>query len=1075
LKDEKIMRHYSEFKMLKVARLLFTCGRCLVLAMLLCSFPAYAIDYSFPGNLPLGCSQNASSTTEFTCGVTTLEADDTIIVNSPNPIQITVIGALTIGGDSGINSNGKTSDLTLNVLGAFVIGIKTNVNAIVNATAAVTVGANSQTGPITTTAGVVTLGVGSTVNGSIATEAGAVTLGADSSVKGRIDTPGGVVAIGKNGSVALGIKTGAGAITLGDDATVGGSLETPVGVVTLGANAKVGGVITTGAGAVTIGPNSTVGGNITTVAGVVTLTTYVVVGGITTVAGGITVGDHSEICGDVITTGAGVVTVTTNVHIGGRVSSVVGAVTISNGSTVGGNVIIAGGGVMTMTGVNVGGNIGTRAGAITLTNSHIGGSVKISGAGVLTTTGSTVNDISVFVQKGCATTTVVDHYQLSVPVSSLMCLPTPVIVTACATNSNPCTSIASTVNGSATLSSTKGSISAATLTGGVGTASLSYPNAVDGTAVTVSLISASTVAANADTCLGGSCTTIFNTAGFIFTDSANGPAVTLPTQVAGNSSDTYFLRAVKSNTSTQACQAALTGPQSVDLAYQCNNPGSCYAADMMSVNGGTATTIARNNDTGVVNSTPVNLTFDSNGNAPLTFVYSDVGQVKLWASKAASGLLLTDLNGSSNAFVVKPGGFVLSAIQQTALPQLGNPSAVNASGDKFIKAGEAFSVTVTATTTAASGAKTTPSYGRESSPEGVKLIATLVAPVGGLPGTLSGSLGAFTNGVAIGATFAWSEVGIMNLTPRIASGHYLGVAGDVMGTVSGNVGRFTPDHFMTAVTQACLGGDFTYSGQPFAVTVTAMSGGAASGVTQNYDGTPTSTLGYAKNLILSDASVLGVGALAPTAFLASQFTKGVATLSTPIFTFTTAKTVPTAIKLRAMDTDSVTSALNTEGLVQMRSGRIKLANAYGSEKLALPMALRLEYWTARGWIKNTEDTCTLLSPRNFGFSFPVQDNNKLTACDTAITLSGSAPSYLLSLSQSVAGRSGWVDITLNLGATALQPAATQCLVTGGPGAVEVPANLPWLQYSWTGVADNPKARAILGAFKSPLIYRRENY
>jgi hypothetical protein len=82
---------------------------------------------------------------------------------------------------------------------------------------------------------------------------------------------------------------------------------------------------------------------------------------------------------------------------------------------------------------------------------------------------------------------------------------------------------------------------------------------------------------------------------------------------------------------------------------------------------------------------------------------------------------------------------------------------------------------------------------------------------------------------------------------------------------------------------------------------------------------------------------------------------------------------------------------------------------------------------------------------------------------------------LLSLSQSVAGRSGWVDITLNLGATALQPAATQCLVTGGPGAVEVPANLPWLQYSWTGVADNPKARAILGAFKSPLIYRRENY
>jgi hypothetical protein len=1062
--------------MTNIARHRFNWARFMLLATLLIgSLPGYAITYNFPGNLPSSCSQNASSITEFTCGITTLEAGDNIVVDSLNPIQITVIGAFTIGGDSGVNINGRTSDLTLNVLGALALGINANVNATMFGTAAVTLGANSRIGPVTTTAGVVTLGVGSTINGNVVTDAGAVTLGANSLVKGSIETPEGVVAIGVNGSVALGIKTGAGAITLGDGATVGGSLETPIGVVTLGANTKVGGVIKTGAGAVTIGPNSLVGGNITTEAGVVTLTTYVSVGGISTVDGGITVGDHSEICGDLNTTGAGVVTITTNVHIGGNVSSVPGAVTISGGSSVAGNVIIVGAGVVTMTSAKVGGNVGTKEGAITLTTSHIGGSVIISGAGVLTKdANSTVNDASVFVQKGCANTSL-DHYELSVPASTLMCLPTTVTVTACANNSNPCTSIATDLSGSATLVSTSGSISAATLVAGVGTTSLSHPTAADGMAVTVSLHSASPAAANAATCLGGSCVSIFKSAGFIFTDTVNGSAVPFSTQLAGNSSGTYFLRAVESNTSTQACQAALTGPQSVDFAYQCNNPGSCYAADMMSVNGGTATTIARNNDTGVVNSTPVNLTFDSNGNAPLTFVYSDVGQVKLWVSKVASGLLLTELNGSSNAFVVKPGGFALSAIQQTASPQLGNPGALDAFAPKFIEAGENFSVTVTATTTPASGAKTTPSYGRESNPEGVKLISTLVAPVGGLPGILSGNLGAFSNGVATGAAFAWSEVGIINLTPRIASGHYLGVAGDVMGTVSGNIGRFIPSYFMTAVTQACLGGDFTYSGQPFAITVTAMSGGAASGVTQNYDGTPTGTLGYAKNLILSDASVLGVGALAPAAFLASQYTKGVATLSTPIFTFTTAKTVPTAIKLRAMDTDSVTSALNTEGLVQMRSGRIKLANAYGSEKLALPMALKLEYWTARGWIKNTEDTCTLLSPRNLGFSFPVQDNNKLTACDAAITLSGSAPSYLLSLSQSVAGRSGWVDITLNLGVTALQPAATQCLVTGGPGAAEVPANLLWLQYSWTGVADNPKARATFGVFKSPLIYRRENH
>ncbi len=33
----------------------------------------------------------------------------------------------------------------------------------------------------------------------------------------------------------------------------------------------------------------------------------------------------------------------------------------------------------------------------------------------------------------------------------------------------------------------------------------------------------------------------------------------------------------------------------------------------------------------------------------------------------------------------------------------------------------------------------------------------------------------------------------------------------------------------------------------------------------------------------------------------------------------------------------------------------------------------------------------------------------------------------------------------------------------------------WLQYNWTGAIGNPRARATFGVFKSPLIYRRENY
>jgi MSHA biogenesis protein MshQ len=47
---------------------------------------------------------------------------------------------------------------------------------------------------------------------------------------------------------------------------------------------------------------------------------------------------------------------------------------------------------------------------------------------------------------------------------------------------------------------------------------------------------------------------------------------------------------------------------------------------------------------------------------------------------------------------------------------------------------------------------------------------------------------------------------------------------------------------------------------------------------------------------------------------------------------------------------------------------------------------------------------------------------------------------------------------------------------GNSGAVGVTATVPsWLRYNWTGTVANPAARATFGIYKSPLIYRRENY
>ncbi|MBZ0105779.1 MAG: DUF11 domain-containing protein [Sulfuricella denitrificans] len=423
-------------------------------------------------------------------------------------------------------------------------------------------------------------------------------------------------------------------------------------------------------------------------------------------------------------------------------------------------------------------------------------------------------DVTVLYNETHACVAAVDHYELSLPSSSIACLSSTATVTACANSSSPCTSPSAAVNGqTATLATNGGALGSTTVAfnaAGVASTTLSYPSlAVDPTTVTVTLSGEQVTAINPRKCcpdgascvLSNSCSTIFNTAGFIFSDTLGGGVATIPTQVAGTSGGTYYLRSVRSNTTTKACEAGLTGAQAVDFAYECNNPATCYSSNLMSVNGGTATTIARNDNGSVTSFSPVSMTFDANGNAPFTFVYSDVGQVKLHAKKTLTAdatktppVVAATLRGTSNAFVVKPFAFNLSAIKQTASPNLVNPGAADATGSKFVKAGEAFSATVTAVTSTGSTAF---SYGREAVAEGVKLTSFLVGGLGltNNPALAnSAAFGAFTNGVASGTTFSWNEVGIIKLTPSVADGDYLGV-GDVSGATSGNVGRFYAAQF----------------------------------------------------------------------------------------------------------------------------------------------------------------------------------------------------------------------------------------------------------------------------------------
>ncbi len=557
------------------------------------------------------------------------------------------------------------------------------------------------------------------------------------------------------------------------------------------------------------------------------------------------------------------------------------------------------------------------------------------------------------------------------------------------------------------------------------------------------------------TCNFGSpaCTFTASPAGFIFSDTTTGTTYPIPPQVSGITSNTLYLRAVKTSSANPAvCSPAIINQSiPVNINYNCNNPTTCQAGNLASINLTSISTTA----------TAVSLAFDSNASAPIAVRYDDVGQITLNVSKTLTpftGATAITLTGSSNAFVVVPHHFGFSGV--TASP---------------IKAGNNFNATVSAYN-GLSTPTVTPNFGKETpNHESVTLSFSKYQPTGASAsnGSFSGNVGAFTNGVATTSNLNWSEVGTIDLVATLTSGSYLGSGL----TATGNTGitgalRFIPDHFNTTVTQGCNAGAFTYSAQPFTVTVTAKNGLATPTTTVNYDGSVNTSPNFSKLTTLSEANSVA-GSLTPTTVAATAFAAGVAN-ATPTFTFTTNPTAPATIKLRAVDTDAVSSAAGTEGTANIRSGRLQFSNAYGSELQNLALPLTAQYWNGTGWITNAADSCTTISAANFAFVFPVATSNNLTACETALAITGSAPTFTATLSKPGNNNNGWVDLTLNLAGAS----GNQCSSVGGIGATATSAAKFWLQYNWRGIGNtNPTARATFGVYKGnkKQIYFRELY
>ena len=143
---------------------------------------------------------------------------------------------------------------------------------------------------------------------------------------------------------------------------------------------------------------------------------------------------------------------------------------------------------------------------------------------------------------------------------------------------------------------------------------------------------------------------------------------------------------------------------------------------------------------------------------------------------------------------------------------------------------------------------------------------------------------------------------------------------------------------------------------------------------------------------------------------------------------------------------------------QVRFGRLKLSNAYGSQLLDLPIPIVTQYWNGTAFVTNAADNCTSVAP-----SLVPSYQGNLRAANMGsghISPGGSFVNGVgnLKLTKPSPAANGSVDVTVNLAG----------------------AGMSYLQGNWTTTAftGNPTARAnfgIYGAQPNQFLYFRENH
>lgn len=642
----------------------------------------------------------------------------------------------------------------------------------------------------------------------------------------------------------------------------------------------------------------------------------------------------------------------------------------------------------------------------------------------------------------------VHHYRILHPTSTVACYGAAVNVKACADEQCLSTyddAVTITVTSSAPTSQwqgghrTGGANPAANLLFDQG-AGYSGLRLIAGGTAALSLNNATPSALEPTLCFDSSgviptdCGIEFFPAGLLIVGDDESNIAPIPPQFAG--STTAFntrLRAVRTNTTTGACEARLTGTQTVQLGVECLNPGQCLIGQEYHING---ESIALNPAANVTQLTPLTVSFDATGTALLPAnAYSDVGLLRLHAQidlaegaenpPAVPDPAMTLTGQSINDVVVKPYRLVAAAIDDEGNFVIASGAAPQ---PVFKAAGEPFSVVVQGQN---SDGAVTPNFGNELPATTVTAgFAAMVFPQPAAADSNASKLvsGTFTpsggNTVHyISHDNQWLEAGTFNL--QAAAIDFLG-AGDAFARPAIPTGRFMPAAFaldltFSNVTDSCPAGGFTYMGEPaISLQYQLRALNTLGQVTKNYD-----TARYAQ--ANADTATIKVIASSLTDVATDEFDQRVSMTAHQQWQDGTLTVIDSAaaflrhpvpalidgpypqlrfglqVESNGLDTidwhaDQVLfssvqgNAAEIPGSIHAVYGRTLLEDVYGPDVENLAIVMRNEYFDGHDFITNIDDNCFAYDVANLNIlADPAGLNATAGGASTGILVNGEVP------------------------------------------------------------------------------------